>query len=569
MTATLDPPVAEAPTWRDRLQPLTYAGGGWGITLLVTTFAGLLRFIRLDQPATTLTDKGLVEGPGDIFDEVYYACDSHSLVKYGVEHATVSGGPFCTPTDQPSFVVHPPLGKWLIGLGEKVFGFDTFGWRFAAALFGTLTVLLVVRIGRRMTGSTLLGGMAGLLLALDGLHFVQSRVAMLDVFLCFWIVATFGALVVDRDHVRARLASFPDPAYGRLGLRPWRLLAGVCSGAALATKWSALFPLAVLVLLSVTWEVGSRRTAGLPEQQPWRVWLGLVLGVGALKLGLWPAVVVVVAALVWESLTRRQVRGQGVPSLARFAVPVVLALAVVPVAVYALSWAGWFATDSGWSRHWADSRGGVSVPYLPDFLFAWSPDVLRSWWHYHWEMFHFHDTLVAKHPYQSHPLSWPFLGRPVSYYYPPGISTGRYGCSVSSCSREVLAIGTPALWWAMIPACIALAARWISHRDWRASALLAMTAVSVLAWIPSDLQHRTMFLFYALPSIPFLCLGLALLAGWALGKAGTMRSGVASASIGVYLSLVLVNFAYLYPVLAAVTIPYHDWYERMWFHSWI
>jgi dolichyl-phosphate-mannose--protein O-mannosyl transferase len=184
-------------------------------------------------------------------------------------------------------------------------------------------------------------------------------------------------------------------------------------------------------------------------------------------------------------------------------------------------------------------------------------------------MFHFHDTLVAKHHYQSHPLSWPFLGRPVSYYYPPGISAGRYGCSVASCSREVLAIGTPALWWAMVPACLGLAARWISRRDWRASALLAMTAVSVLAWIPSDLHDRTMFLFYALPSVPFLCLGIALLAGWALGHAGTLRRGIASASVGVYLSLVLVNFAYLYPVLAAVTIPYHDWYQRMWFPSWI
>jgi dolichyl-phosphate-mannose-protein mannosyltransferase len=565
MTATIDRASAAAATWRERLQPLTYAGGGWAVTLLVTTIAGLLRFIRLDQPATTLTDKGLVEGPGDIFDEVYYACDSHNLIRYGVEHATSSTGAFCTPTDQPAFVVHPPLGKWLIGLGEKAFGFDTFGWRFAAALFGTLTILLVVRIGRRMTGSTLLGGLAGLLLALDGLHFVQSRVAMLDVFLCFWIVATFGALVVDRDQVRARLASFPDPASGSLGLRSWRLLAGVCAGAALATKWSALFPLAVLFLLSVTWEVGARRTAGLPEQQPWRLWLGLGSGAAAVLVlpgggGLVTALVLVGGAVGWERRTRREVRGQGVPSLARFAVPALLAFGLLPLVVYMLSWTGWFVTDTGWSRHWADGRG-------TSWFFV--PDVLRSWWHYHWEMFHFHDTLVSKHPYQSHPLSWPFLGRPVSYYYPPGITAGRYGCSVSSCSREVLAIGTPALWWAMVPACLGLAARWISRRDWRAAALLAMTAVSVLAWIPSDLHDRTMFLFYALPSIPFLCLGIALLAGWAIGQAGTLRRGIASASVGVYVSLVLVNFVYLYPVLAAVTIPYHDWYDRMWFRSWI
>lgn len=567
MTATLDRPTLSAPTWRDRLQPLAYSGGGWGVTLLVTVIAGLLRFVRLDQPATTLTDKGAVQGPGDIFDEVYYACDAYNLVQHGFERATQAGAAFCTSTDAPAFVVHPPLGKWLIGLGEKAFGFNTFGWRFAAAVVGTLTVLLVVRIGRRMTGSTLLGGFAGLLLALDGLHFVQSRVAMLDVFLVFWVVACFGALVVDRDQVRTRLAAAADPATARLGLRPWRLLAGISAGAALATKWSGLFPVAVLVVLAVVWEVGARRTAGVPEQQPWRAGLGGLLALVVALKGPFPrsgdvllALVLLGAALAWEAATRRGFTDLGVPSFTRLAVPLLVVFALVPLAVYTLSWTGWFVTDGGWSRHWADGRGS-SVPLVPD--------AVRSWWHFHWEMYNFHSNLHSKHGYQSHPLSWPFLGRPVSYYYPPGITAGRYGCAVASCSREVLAIGTPALWWAMVPACFGLAARWVSRRDWRASALLAMTAVSVLAWVPADLEGRTMFLFYALPSIPFLCLGLALLAGWAIGPPGARRRVVASAATGVYASLVLVNFVYLYPVLAAVTIPYGDWYDRMWFRSWI
>ncbi|HUR51703.1 MAG TPA: phospholipid carrier-dependent glycosyltransferase [Mycobacteriales bacterium] len=565
MSTTLDRPVPRTLTWRDRLQPIAYAGGGWGVTFLVTLIAGLLRFIRLDQPATALDD-GKVR-IGYIFDEQYYACDAKSLITYGVEHTSSPGGAFCTTTGDPSFVVHPPLGKWLIGLGEHVFGFGTFGWRFAAAVFGTLTVLLVVRIGRRMTGSTVLGGLAGLLLALDGLHFVQSRVAMLDIFLCFFLVAAFGALVVDRDQVRTRLAAAPDPLVAPRGMRSWRLVAGLCMGAALATKWSALFPIAVLVALAVIWEISARRTAGIPEPYPWRPVAGLGLALLLVVGGPFPhgldvvlAVTVLLAALGWEASQRRRASGQGVPSLLRLAVPAVIAFGLVPLAVYVVSWTGWFATDTGWSRHWAEGRGST-LPLVPD--------ALRSWWHYHWEMYHFHSTLVAKHPYQSHPLTWPFLGRPVSYYYPAGIGSGRYGCSAASCSREVLAIGTPALWWAMIPACLGLAARWVSRRDWRASALLAMTAISILAWVPSDLDHRTMFLFYALPSVPFLCLGIALLAGWLIGPPGARRRPIASAGVGVYTSLVLVNFIYLYPVLAALTIPYPEWYHRMWFRSWI
>jgi dolichyl-phosphate-mannose-protein mannosyltransferase len=522
MTATLDRPAAHdlekvPPTWRERLRPLAPAGGGWGVTLLITLVAAALRFVRLDQPATTITDKGVVQGPGDIFDEVYYACDAHSLMTYGVEHA--SDG-FChLKSGVGAFVVHPPLGKWLIGLGEQAFGFNSFGWRFASALFGTLTVLLVVRIGRRLTGSTLLGGLAGLLLAVDGLHFVQSRVAMVDVFLCFFVVAGFGALLVDRDRVRQALAGATDEqlvAGGRTGLRPWLVVAGACFGAGLATKWSALFPDVVLVFLALVWEARSRRAAGV--RRPWRATLRLSV------------------------------------------LPLLAALVLLPLALYVLSWTGWFLTDVGYDRQWAHGRST-----------SWGvlPEALRSWWHYHWEIFHFHDTLSSKHPYQSHPLSWPFLGRPVSYYYPPGIHEGIYGCTVPSCSREVLAIGTPALWWLMIPTAIGLAARWVSKRDWLSGGVLLMMAVSVLAWLPSDAKGRTMFLFYALPSVPFLCLGLAILAGWLLGRGGTVRRTVASAGLGVYVSLVVLNFIYLYPVLAAVTIPYSDWLSRMWFRSWI
>ncbi|MCU1592761.1 MAG: phospholipid carrier-dependent glycosyltransferase [Frankiales bacterium] len=521
MTATLEAPApAEAdlqqPSWRERMQPLATPRGGWSAALLVTLIAGLLRFINLAQPDTTLTDKGVLEGPGDIFDEVYYACDANNLLHHGVERATNG---FCHATSSGAFVVHPPLGKWLIALGEQLFGFNTYGWRFASAVCGTLTVLLVVRIGRRMTGSTLLGGLAGLLLALDGLHFVQSRVAMVDVFLCLFVVAAFGALVVDRDLTRQRLAQATDEELsrgGKLGRRPWRLVAGLMFGCALATKWSALFPIFVMILLALVWEVGARRTAGM--RAPWRV------------------------------------------TLRKTTLPLLACFVVLPVALYVASWTGWFLTTEGYDRHWAVGRS-TSWPLIPE--------VMRSWWHYHWEIYNFHNTLDAKHPYQSHPLSWPFLGRPVSYYYPPGIKAGVYDCTAASCSREVLAIGTPALWWMILPTTLGLLARWVGKRDWRAVALVSMMAVSILAWIPSDLKGRTMFLFYALPSIPFLCLGLALLAGWLMGRKDTLQRGIGSVVVGVYTSLVVINFAYLYPILAAQTIRYDQWHSRMWFSSWI
>ena len=515
MTATLAaPPVSPVPSaagrpWRERLQPLA-GRGGWWATLAVGVFAGLLRFVRLDLPR------------GKIFDEIYYSCDAQNLLRFGVEQSTQSNNSHCVPTGQPGFVVHPPLGKWLIGAGEKTFGINELGWRFSAAVAGTLTVLVLVRLARRMTGSTVLGCLAGVLLSLDGLHFVQSRTSMLDVFLCLFVTASVAALVADRDAVRRRLAAAPPDALGgagpRPGLRPWLAAAGVSLGAAVATTWSGLYYLALLIPLAYLWEVGARRAAGIVS--PWR------------------------------ATARRSL------------MPLLGLLIVLPTALYVLSWAGWFVSDNAWDRHWATAQNAT---------YGFLPDSLRSWWHYHAEIYGFHSTLAKRHPYQSHPLGWLLLARPVSYYYPAGITAGRFGCTTPSCAREVLGIGTPAIWWASIPMLLGSLWLWVSRRDWRGLTVVLLVLAAILPWIPSDLHRRTMFLFYALPAVPFICLGLALCAGWAIGGPGASRRRrrIGAAAVGIYVSAVLLNFAYLYPLLAAQTLPYDRWHARIWFTSWI
>ncbi|MCW2606087.1 MAG: rane protein [Frankiales bacterium] len=510
--AAQEPEVPRA-AWRERILP-PVAGSpwlGWLLTLLVTVVGGGLRFLRLGQPK------------GRIFDEIYYACDAQNLLRFGVEHSTVKDNPACIPEGGGAFVVHPPLGKWLIAAGLKAFGTNEVGWRVAAAVAGTLTIVLVVRIGRRLTGSTLLGVLAGLVISLDGLHFVQSRVAMLDIFLVLFTTAAFACLVADRDAVRRRLAAAPDDDLAGsgpdFGLRPWLVATGAMLGAALATKWSGVYFVAALGLLAFAWEVGARRTAGV----------------------------------------RAPVRS----TLRRSTLPLVVALLLLPLALYTLSWAGWFASDIGYDRTWAQDNPGHSFGFLPDSL--------RSWIQYHDEIYGFHSTLSQSHPYQSHPVGWLLLARPVSYYYPQGIVMGQMGCEAATCSREVLAIGTPVIWWGTVLLLVALLWRWLARRDWRAAALLVPIAVSILPWIRDDLHQRTMFLFYALPAVPFMALGYALVAGHLIGgpDASASRRRWGSAVVAGFLALVVVNFAYLYPVLAAQTLPYDDWLSRMWFTSWI
>jgi len=504
----------------------------WLGPLLVTALGGGLRIWRIGEPRAV------------VFDETYYAKDGYSLLRYGHERSWVKGAdarlldqdPSSLLTGNPSYVVHPPVGKWVIALGEWAFGMNPVGWRMGVAVLGTLAILLTARAGMRLTRSVLLGCTAGLLLALDGLHLVMSRTALLDGVLAFFLLAAFACLLVDRDRVRARLtaptgtggqrhrhrhrhrrraAEQPGPCGPRLGLRPWRLAAGVCLGLAIGTKWSGLPFVAGFGLLALLWNVDLRRRLG--------------------------------------------VRRPYIGTLALDAVPAFAALLVLPVLVYLASWSGWFITDGGLHRHWAEGRG-TSWPFVPE--------ALRSLWHYHADMWRFHTQLTEHHPYQSSPWGWLVLARPVSFYFVQ-FGPGEHGCTAGTCVREVIGLGTPALWWTAVAAVTYLLWRWAGPRDWRAGAVLTGIAAGWLPWF--RYPDRPIFFFYAVAFVPFLVLGVTLLLGALLGDrdASARRRAVGALAAGALVVLIVVQFFAFYPVLTAETITRADWNRLMWFPSWV
>jgi dolichyl-phosphate-mannose--protein O-mannosyl transferase len=80
-------------------------------------------------------------------------------LKYGVE---VTG-------NNPEFIVHPPVGKWLlIGAGIAIFGDNEFGWRFATALIGTILILVFARLVHVLFTHHFSTGLGAALMALDG-----------------------------------------------------------------------------------------------------------------------------------------------------------------------------------------------------------------------------------------------------------------------------------------------------------------------------------------------------------------------------------------------------------------
>ncbi|MFJ9551938.1 dolichyl-phosphate-mannose--protein mannosyltransferase [Streptomyces erythrochromogenes] len=504
----------------------------WAGPLLVALVAGVLRFVHLGSPKAV------------IFDETYYAKDAWATIKQGYEanwpkdiDKSILANPdgVALPVD-PGYVVHPPVGKWVIGLGEWMFGLTPFGWRFMTAVLGTLSVLMLCRIGRRLFRSTFLGCLAGALLAVDGLHLVMSRTAMLDLVLMFFVLAAFGALLIDRDGARARLAAvlpvdeggraYHDPAAARtlrLGPRPWRIAAGVCLGLACGTKWSGLIVLAFFGVLTVLWDVAARRAAG--------------------------------TSTPFTAMLRRD------------ALPAFLSTVPVALTVYVLSWTGWILSaedgKGGYFRDWSASRGAVPAGWLPDWL--------TSLWHYQTEVYRFHAGLTQSHSYESDPWSWLVLGRPVSYFY-DSTRPGTDGCPVTetaSCAREVLALGTPLLWWTACLALLYVLWRWTFRRDWRAGAIACAVAASYLPWF--SYPERTTFYFYAVVFVPYLCLAVAMLIGAVLGPRGGWgrRRALGAVGAGVLMLLIFWNFIYFWPVYTGQSLPVEAWHDRMWLDTWI
>ncbi len=402
---------------------------------LIITFALILRLWRLNLPT------------GYIFDEVYYAKNANSLIRNGVE---------LNAQGQAEFIVHPPLGKWLIGIGIKVFGNDEFGWRISAAVIGTLSVVLIYLITKELFKSVFLSNVAAALMALDGLALVMSRVALLDIFLMFFILLAFYFLIKNDL---------------------W--LSGVAIGLAAATKWSAIFLIPFFILLTL------------------------------------------------NSLQIEPVKW--VKRAAQFI--------FMPALIYLISWSGWIFTGSGWDR-----QSGSNV--------------FTSLWKYHTAILDFHRNLVETHSYAANPWSWLILGRPTSFFYQTPS-----GCGASTCSQEILAIGTPILWWVGIFAIALTFGFFVAHRDRISTVILAGIAGTYLPWFL--IQGRTTFYFYAISILPFLILALIYAFNWAL-KYGDYRK-----QIILFLAVVALNFIYFLPILLGIEIPYSQWLSRMWLRSWI
>jgi dolichyl-phosphate-mannose-protein mannosyltransferase len=517
----------------------------------VTAIAAFLRFFHLAHP------------PDFVFDEVYYPKAGCILIGESDDVCQVDSSAEKYWREQKWDVgswVHPPLGKWQIGLGIKAFGMDSFGWRVTSALAGTLVVLLTAILAHLLFRSALWAFVAGSLMALENLNIVMSRTALLDVHLELWIVAGYLFLVLDRRWIERREHGEPDPPEtadpdptataeprdnsiepaGDDGptsavspptwspiWRPWRFAAGVAFGAAVAVKWSGAMALFGAIVLTYVWETSRRRRHARSA-------------VGAFG-----------RAFLRESFG------------------VAVALALVPFAVYFATWLPWF-------HHF-----GYSLVHDPVASFArWAHeqgDILR----YHREgLKEFAESpsgaMTPTHPYYARPATWIVMLRPISFFIR----------DLGPDIQQVLAIGNPAVFWGSLIAMPYAAFMWARARDWRAGLLLLPFLAQYLPWFLVD---RPQFFFYVLPMTPFMVLAVTYLVRDLSEATIVVReretgevainpeTGAPAVSqhhpylpfVVAYLAVAVALTVWFWPVLTAGQVSDTHWKAIVWFRGWI
>jgi dolichyl-phosphate-mannose-protein mannosyltransferase len=162
---------------------------------------------------------GLTTPEKPYFDEVHYVPAARQMLE------PVMPAPMLNP-------MHPPLAKQLIALSIRTFGDVPLGWRYPGALFGALSIVAMYFCGLALFAAQGPAIASALLAFFNQMLFVQSRIAMLDIFaLAFGLFAT-----------AAFIHGFQKP-------RPhlWFAFAGLASGLSIACKWSGLFTLAVCI----------------------------------------------------------------------------------------------------------------------------------------------------------------------------------------------------------------------------------------------------------------------------------------------------------------------------------
>lgn len=417
-------------------------------------------------------------------------------------------------------ITHPPLGKVIMSWGVSLFGMNPFGWRFAGTMMGILMLPAMYCFGKLLFKKTSWATCLTLLMTLDGMHFVQTRIATIDSYGVFFIILMY--LFMYKYYT---MSFYEDKLYKTfipLGL------SGIAFGLGAASKWIGIYAgagLAVIFFITVFRRLHEYYRA-----------------TDALKGDLSRFTDQQVEYL-------KEIKSTFMPKLIKTLLFCVGFFVIIPAIIYCLS-------------------------YIPYFN---APGNKGAWYKTIWEnqkyMLNYHGGLGNDtHFFRSPWYEWPVLGLPMWYYDGSELAAGQMEC--------ISCFGNPLIWWsgllATISSIIILVKKAVKryhcqdletglrlNKEIQTLLFVAIgLAANYLTWV---LIPRSTFIYHYFASLPFIMIFTVYIFRQLYKRYGKK----AVVGIVVFFCLAALLFALFYPVWSGMEISmnFSDTFQR-WFDSW-
>ena len=448
---------------------------------------------------------------------------------------------------------HPPLGKVLMSFAIAIFGMTPFGWRFAGALAGVLMLPGMYLLGKTLIRRRWGGPAAALLMALDLMHFTQTRIATIDSFVVLFIIWAVYFML--------RWFMMEDPKIPLIRTLIPLGLSGACMGLAVASKWTGCYAGVGLALMFCFGLYRRFRLyAALRRQDAEQFILDAeARSKDALRAENGKKAAKGQRFSVQQNLTKAYAEADALRSPWKDRRVINLLITVgscliffvaVPLIIYFCAYIPYFAPE-----------GGVTVN-----------KIMRAAEHMLW--YHSQPGLGMSHWFYSPWYEWPVIAKPMWYYSGGSEVPEGFGSSI-------MAMGNPAVWWAgllgivaLIP-CMALvyrrrSAAWNDrdqalfrrYDDPRWLLVLICFAAQYLPWV---LVPRGTYIYHYFPSVPFIILATLLCLDFLSDRFRRTALIVVLALIAVAATLFIEFFPYASGIIVST-----EWLEAMrWFPSWL
>ena len=466
----------------------------------------------------------------------------------------------------PYEVSHPPLGKLIISVGVMLFGMVPFGWRFMGTLFGVLMVPVLYIFLKNLFGRVSVALCGTALFTFDFMHLVQTRIATIDTYGVFFILASY--------YFMYRWLSVPAGKKLRHYILPL-FLSGLFWGVGCASKWTVVYAgagLALLWLLGMIFKAGDWREAERDAR----------LAAPSAK----------VSKEVAEALFLETTPPWERPQVPSFAVHVwgtvflsVIFFVLIPVCIYTVSYFPYALAKGNEGGFLGMAQESLTWPFtsLPDYLgqlpgyleglaadgkapglldridgfFQVIPgssanpvDIMLKNQHF---MLTYHQGVHSSHPYESYWYQWIFDGRPILYYR---------DLDVPGVKSLFASFNNPLVSWAGLSAFFAVAVQTVRRRCGKGLFILIAVLSQFVPWLSIG---RTLFAYHYFPTVLFLCFAIAYLMDDMMSR---KRTGYKLAVYG-FTGCAAALYAVFYPELIGLYVP--TWYAQYflrWFPSW-